>query len=36
MRDSIDLRVLATRESEQTEWKENVADIDDVVSLRRV
>jgi ATP-dependent DNA helicase RecG len=31
MKDSIDLRVLATRESEQTEWKENVADIDDVV-----
>lgn len=32
MRDSIDLRVLASRESEQTEWKENVADIDDVVA----
>lgn len=31
MRDAIDLGVLATRESEQTEWKENVADIDDVV-----
>jgi predicted HTH transcriptional regulator len=32
MRDSIDLRVLANRESEQTEGKENVADIDDVVA----
>ncbi|WP_295587086.1 helix-turn-helix domain-containing protein, partial [uncultured Lamprocystis sp.] len=31
MRASIDLRTLASRESEQTEWKENVADIDDVV-----
>ncbi len=28
---SIDLTELATRESEQVEWKENVADIDDVV-----
>src|SRR5471032_155214 len=27
----IDLRELAIRESEQTEWKENVADLDDVV-----
>ena len=27
----IDLTQLATRESEQVEWKENVADIDDVV-----
>jgi ATP-dependent DNA helicase RecG len=27
----IDLDQLAQRESEQTEWKENVADIDDVV-----
>jgi ATP-dependent DNA helicase RecG len=27
----IDLRELARRESEQTEWKENVADVDDVV-----
>jgi ATP-dependent DNA helicase RecG len=32
MRESIDLRTLANRESEQTEWKENVADIDDVVA----
>ena len=31
MRESIDLRTLANRESEQIEWKENVADIDDVV-----
>jgi ATP-dependent DNA helicase RecG len=29
--DPIDLDVLAYRENEQTEWKENVADIDDVV-----
>ena len=28
----IDLDVLARRENEQTEWKENVADIDDVVA----
>jgi ATP-dependent DNA helicase RecG len=28
----IDLKELATRESEQVEWKENVADIDDVIS----
>jgi ATP-dependent DNA helicase RecG len=28
----IDLRELARRESEQTEWKENVADLDDVVA----
>lgn len=28
---SIDLKKLAERESEQVEWKENVADIDDVV-----
>ena len=28
----IDLKVLATRESEQVEWKENVADVDDVVA----
>ena len=28
----IDLEQLATRENEQTEWKENVADIDDVVA----
>jgi ATP-dependent DNA helicase RecG len=28
---AIDLTLLATRESEQVEWKENVADIDDVV-----
>jgi ATP-dependent DNA helicase RecG len=28
---AIDLTELATRESEQVEWKENVADIDDVV-----
>ena len=29
----IDLTELATRESEQVEWKENVADIDDVVEV---
>jgi predicted HTH transcriptional regulator len=29
--DHIDLRHLATRESEQVEWKANVADVDDVV-----
>ena len=29
---SIDLALLASRENEQTEWKENVADIDDVVA----
>ena len=28
----IDIRELARRENEQTEWKENVADIDDVVA----
>src|SRR5262249_1400039 len=28
----IDLNELARRENEQTEWKENVADIDDVVA----
>jgi ATP-dependent DNA helicase RecG len=28
----VDLQQLALRESEQTEWKENVADIDDVVA----
>lgn len=28
----IDLQELASRESEQTEWKENVADVDDVVA----
>ena len=28
----IELRELARRENEQTEWKENVADIDDVVA----
>ncbi len=28
----IDLKLLATRESEQVEWKENVADVDDVVA----
>src|SRR5436305_15283328 len=27
----VDLQQLALRESEQTEWKENVADVDDVV-----
>jgi ATP-dependent DNA helicase RecG len=32
MRASLDLKTLATRESEQVEWKENVADIDDVVA----
>jgi ATP-dependent DNA helicase RecG len=31
MSSRIDLEQLARRESEQTEWKENVADIDDVV-----
>ncbi len=31
MSDHIDLRQLAARESEQVEWKANVADIDDVV-----
>lgn len=31
MSDRIDLRQLAARESEQVEWKANVADIDDVV-----
>jgi ATP-dependent DNA helicase RecG len=31
MAPSIDLQQLSLRESEQTEWKENVADIDDVV-----
>ena len=30
--DAIDLEVLSVRESEQIEWKENVADIDNVVS----
>jgi ATP-dependent DNA helicase RecG len=30
--DELDLRQLAFRESEQVEWKENVADIDDVVA----
>jgi len=29
---SVDLDELARRESEQTEWKENVADVDDVVA----
>lgn len=28
----IDLNELARRENEQTEWKENVADVDDVVA----
>lgn len=32
MTDRIDLSELARRENEQTEWKENVADIDDVVA----
>ena len=32
MSERIDLDELARRESEQTEWKENVADIDDVVA----
>jgi ATP-dependent DNA helicase RecG len=31
MATAVDLQQLALRESEQTEWKENVADIDDVV-----
>ena len=31
----IDLGELARRESEQTEWKENVADINDVVATLR-
>jgi ATP-dependent DNA helicase RecG len=31
MTESIDLRLLAERESEQVEWKENVADVNDVV-----
>jgi ATP-dependent DNA helicase RecG len=32
MTGAVDLGELAVRESEQTEWKENVADIDDVVA----
>ena len=32
MTDIIDLKELARRESERTEWKENVSDIDDVVA----
>lgn len=32
MRQALDLKTLAVRESEQVEWKENVADIDDVVA----
>lgn len=32
MRDRIDLLELSRRESEQTEWKEGVADVDDVVA----
>lgn len=32
MRPQLDLKALAARESEQVEWKENVADIDDVVA----
>src|SRR5580704_5924440 len=32
MSEAIDLQELSVRESEQTEWKENVADIDDVVA----
>jgi ATP-dependent DNA helicase RecG len=32
MTEAIDLQELSVRESEQTEWKENVADIDDVVA----
>lgn len=32
MTDEIDLKALAVRESEQVEWKENVADTDDVVA----
>lgn len=28
---TVDLELLARRESEQTEWKENVADVNDVV-----
>lgn len=30
--DSVDLRTLSVRENEQVEWKENVADTDDVVA----
>lgn len=32
MRPQLDLKALAVRESEQVEWKENVADVDDVVA----
>lgn len=32
MTSAVDLQQLSLRESEQTEWKENVADIDDVVA----
>ena len=32
MRQNLDLKTLARRESEQVEWKENVAEIDDVVA----
>jgi ATP-dependent DNA helicase RecG len=32
MTPSVDLQQLLTRESEQTEWKENVADVNDVVA----
>jgi predicted HTH transcriptional regulator len=32
MTETIDLQQLATRESEQTEWKASVADVDDVVA----
>ena len=32
MRPAIDLKLLSQRESEQVEWKENVADPDDVVA----
>jgi ATP-dependent DNA helicase RecG len=31
MSDAVDLHELLVRESEQTAWKENVADVDDVV-----
>jgi len=32
MSEAIDLQELSVRENEQTEWKENVADVDDVVA----
>ena len=31
MAEKLDLRLLSTQESEQVEWKENVADVDAVV-----